>query len=306
MGGSMSDEIERVNSEFAIMDHIQFDSGPGGLVIANVNNQHAAATIALQGGHVITFQPHGQEPVLFVSQRSRYEGGKAIRGGIPICWPWFGPHPTDDSQPAHGFVRFLPWTVLETHGPRDGISQLRLGLTDSPTTRRYWPHGFRLELIVTVGSALHVDLQIHNTDHDSWSCTGALHSYFPVGDVTHIAIEGLDGTDYIDKVDGGARKTQHGAIMIRGETDRVFLDTTTICTITDPGLSRRIVVEKRGSRSTVVWNPWIDKARLMADFGDDEYRRMVCVETANAIEDVIQVAPGATHTLGTTIDLEAL
>jgi glucose-6-phosphate 1-epimerase len=302
----MSDEIERLNREFAIKDHIQFDSGPGGLVIANVRNQHAAATIALQGGHVITFGPHGHKPVLFVSQRSRYESGKAIRGGIPICWPWFGPHPADDSQPAHGFVRILPWRVLGTDVTHTGATQLRLGLTDSDATRKYWPYAFRLELIVTVESALHVDLQIHNADHDSWSCTGALHSYFAVGDVTHIAIEGLDGTQYIDKVDGGARKTQHGAVMIRGETDRVFLDTTATCAIEDRSLRRRIVIEKRGSRSTVVWNPWIDKARLMADFAEDEYRRMICVETANALEDVIQLAPGATHTLSMTLRAEAI
>lgn len=302
----MHDDIERLNRHFGIDEHVRFEAGPGGLVIANVRNQHAAATIALQGGHVITFQPHGQEPVLFVSHRSRYAPGTAIRGGIPICWPWFGPHPSDDSQPAHGFARVLPWSVIGTAMTDNGATQLRLGLTDSDATRRSWPHAFRLHMTVMVESSLHVDLQMENADHDAWSCTGALHTYLAVGDVTRSAIHGLDGTRYIDKVDGGARKTQRGAITIDREIDRVFLDTTATCAIDDPDVRRRIVIEKRGSHSTVVWNPWSEKARRMADFRADEYRRMICVETANAIEDVIRLAPGATHTIGTTINVEAL
>ncbi|WP_026370490.1 D-hexose-6-phosphate mutarotase [Kallotenue papyrolyticum] len=301
----MHAEIEQLNQRYAIADHLRFLAGPGGLALAQVRNRHATAHITLQGGQVLSFQPHGQAPVLFVSRHSRYQPGTPIRGGIPICWPWFGPHPNAADLPAHGFVRLRAWQVSDTAATPDDATQLRLELTDSPDTRRCWPHAFRLGLLITIGPALHVDLRIENTDRQPWLCTGALHSYLRVGDVSRITITGLEAIAYIDKVAQGALRTQVGSIRITEETDRIYLDTPATCTVSDPLLQRRLVIEKRGSLATVVWNPWHDKAQRLPDLGDDEYQQMICVEAANVADHAMQLAPGATHTLGTTIRVAA-
>jgi len=301
-----TDSIQDLNARFAIADQVSFVAGPGGSPVVSVRNAHAAAAIALQGADVTGFQPHGQEPVLFLSRHAVYASGKAIRGGIPICWPWFGPHPTDPTKPDHGFARTRPWSVLATMAMPDGAARVRLGLTDDAETRALWPYAFALELVVTVGATLEVTLVARNTGHEPFVCGGALHSYFHVGDVTAITIQGLEGTAYVDKVAGDRPKVQQGPVTIAGETDRVYTGTTASCTIVDPTLGRRVTVAKEGSRSTVVWNPWRDKARRLADFGDDEYTEMVCVEVANAGADTVTVPPGGEHRLGTTISAVAL
>jgi glucose-6-phosphate 1-epimerase len=299
-----TDLIQDLNARFAIADQASFAAGPGGFPIVSVRNAHADAAIALQGADVTSFQPHGQEHVLFLSRHAVYAPGKAIRGGIPICWPWFGPHPTDPTKPDHGFARTRPWSVLDTTAMPDGATRVRLGLTDDAATRALWPHAFALELTVTVGATLEVTLVARNTGHEPFVCGGALHSYFRVGDATAITIQGLEETAYVDKVDGGRLKVQQGTVTIAGETDRVYTDTTAVCVIVDSTLGRRVTVAKEGSRSTVVWNPWCDKARRLADLGDDEYTEMVCVEVANAGDDTVTVAPGGEHRLGTTIGAE--
>jgi len=301
-----TDPIQDLNARFAIADQVSFAADPGGFPMVSMRNAHAAAAIALQGADVTGFQPHGQEPVLFLSRHAVYAPGKAIRGGIPICWPWFGPHPTDPTKPDHGFARTRPWSVLATMAMPDGAARVRLGLTDDAETRALWPYTFALELVVTVGTTLEVTLVARNTGHEPFDCGGALHSYFRVGDVTAITIQGLEGTAYVDKVDGGRSQVQQGPITIAGETDRVYTDTTASCTIVDPTLGRRVTVAKEGSRSTVVWNPWRDKAGRLADFGDDEYTGMACVEVANACADTVTVSPGGEHRLGTTIRVTAL
>ena len=292
---------DALNERFAVADHLAFCAGPGGLTVAEIANARAAARVALHGAHVLSYQPRGRRPVLWMSARSRFEAGAPIRGGIPICWPWFGPHPTDEDKPAHGFARTAEWAVLGAEGLGDGSSRIRLELSDSETTRELWPHAFALELAVTVGAELTVDLNVTNPGPGPMVSGGALHSYFHVARVAEVAIGGLDGCGYIDKLDPGDRKVQRGPITIAAETDRVYLDTVGECTIDDSRLNRRITVAKSGSRSTVVWNPWIAKSARMTDFGDDESPGMVCVETANAADDVVTVPPGGTHRLQATI-----
>jgi len=298
-------DLETLGRRFAVADHVTFAAGPGELgPVAQVANRHAAATIALHGAHVTGFRPRDHRPVLWVSGKSAFRPGKAIRGGIPVCWPWFADHPTDRTKPAHGFVRAAAWEVVATEVVEEGATRIRLGLVDDEATRALWPHRFELELAVTVGSSLDVALAIRNTGDAPFTSGGALHSYFTVGDVTQIAIHGLDGRAYVDKVDRLARKVQRGPVRIDAETDRVYLDTTADCVIDDPGLRRRITIAKAGSRSTVVWNPWRAKAASMADFGDEEYPGMVCVETANAGDDVVSVPAGGRHELRTTIRVD--
>jgi glucose-6-phosphate 1-epimerase len=298
-------DIQSLNESFAIAEHISFEGGPGGWAMAEIHNAHAVANVSLRGGQALAFQPHGQAPVLWATSHSSYQAGRPIRGGIPICWPWFGPHPTDPSMPAHGFVRTANWNVLSVAALTDGATQIRLRIRDSDLAERRWPYAFDLRCVVTVGAELRVELIIRNPGDVPYTCSGALHSYFNVSDVTAITIHGLDGCDYLDQADGHQRKTQQGPVTIGAETDRLYLDTVATCVIEDPGLGRRIRVAKSGSHTTVVWNPWVEKAQRLADFGAEEYHGMVCVETANAEPDRVTVAPGGEHRLVSVIGVEA-
>ena len=294
-------DLAELNDRFAIADHVSFRAGPGETPVAEIDNRDASAAVALLGGHVLAFQPKGCEPVLWRSRCSRYEVGQPIRGGIPVCWPWFGVHPTDPQMPTHGFVRTAMWDVRATSvAPGEG-TQIRLGITDSEATRALWPHAFELEIAVTVGPELRVELAVRNTGRDAFTCAGALHSYFRVSHAADIAIQGLDGCTYVDTVGPRQRKVQAGPVTIAAETDRIYVDTAGECTIDDPGLSRRIRIGKSGSRTTVVWNPWVEKSKRMEDFGDDEYPGMVCVETANAEDHVVTLRPDREHRLAAVI-----
>jgi len=296
--------LDALNRQFAISDHVSFRAGPGGLAVADVANEHGTAAVALSGGHVLSFQPSGHEPVLWLSRQSRFEVGTSIRGGIPVCWPWFAAHPDDPKKPFHGFARTSLWSIMDTRPVEGGATQVRLGLRDSDASRDLWPHSFELENVVTVGPELRVELVARNTGDAPWTCTAALHSYFRVSDVTQVTIHGLEGRYYVEGTP--ERQLQSGPVTIDREVDRVYLDTTETCTIQDPGMGRRIHVAKAGSRSTVVWNPWIDKAGRLEDFPDDEYPHMVCVETANTRHDAVTVHPGAEHRLCARISVERL
>ncbi len=299
-------ELLLLNQKYGLGNQLIFKEGPGGLVVAEMRNPHGEATVALHGGHILSFRPRDQEPVLWISSQARFETGRAIRGGIPVCWPWFADHPSDKAKPAHGFVRTAVWSVSESETLADESTRLKLSITDSDDTIKLWPHRFRLAIDITVSDILRTKLTATNTDNERFVCGGALHSYFSISSPSYIMIKGLAGCHYLDKVDQFRRKVQEGDVSIENETDRIYLDTTSDCIIEDRGMQRSISVAKKGSLTTVVWNPWIDKAGAMKDFGDDEYKRMVCVETANAATDVVSLSPGQTHTLESIIRLESL
>jgi glucose-6-phosphate 1-epimerase len=284
---------------------VALDSGDGALSRLNVNNTLARAQIYLHGAHVTAWQPARHDPVLWMSRASQWEAGKPIRGGVPICFPWFGPHATDRSAPAHGFARLLDWTLIEAHEDASGATHLAFQLMPPPPPAA-WPHAFEAIYRVTVGSSLELALEVGNRGDVAFSFEEALHTYFTVQDVRTIEVRGLEGGDYLDKVGGTTRRSQGPApIRFTGETDRVYLNTAAACTVHDPGMGRRIVVRKSGSDATVVWNPWIDKARAMPDYGDDEWPAMVCVETANVNVHGVTLAPGGRHTLTATIEVAA-
>lgn len=272
-----------------------------GFTYIDVNNRHATACFCTHGAHALSYVPHGQKPVLWLSDHAAFRAGKAIRGGIPICWPWFGSHPSDDSLPSHGFARTSEWELVAVSGSEE-VTELTFELTDSEVSREIWDWQFRLRLCATIGSVLTVALTTENNDQKPMPLTQALHSYFTVSDIVNLAVSGLENTDYLDQVGETQRKTQVGSITFEGEVDRDYLDTQSECVIHDSGFKRQIHIAKEGSNSTVVWNPWIDKAARMADFGDDEYRTMVCVETTNATEfDTVLLQSGAVHTLSATL-----
>lgn len=300
--------VADLNQRFAIANHIQFMEGEGGLAVAQIANAHATARIALQGAHLMTWQPRGQkEPVIWLSKYAKFAPAKSIRGGIPICWPWFGPHASDSKLPGHGFARTVMWDVLETRDLQDGATNVRFGLVETDVTREQWPHPCSAELELSVGKTLHAELVTRNIGNQAFTLGEALHTYFHVSDIGQMSIHGLEECDYIDKAGGASeRRTQQGSIAIDSEVDRVYLDTVADCIIEDRGLNRSIRISKQGSRSTVVWNPWIEKADKMGDFGPDGYRGMVCVESANALDNVVTVEPGASHRLAVLYSVEAL
>ena len=298
--------LNLLNQKHAIENHVQLREIADGMIIAEVANQHALANIALQGAHVATFQPRGEEPVIWLSPLAKFAPGKSIRGGVPICWPWFGPHQTDSKLPGHGFARTVPWELLDTKALEDGSTFLRFGLIENDTTRAQWPHPSTAQLEVTVGKALRVELVTANTGSAPFELSEALHTYLQISDVGNMTIRGLEGCEYVDKVGATTRRTQQDGIVIESEVDRVYVNTEADCVIEDKGLKRAIRIRKEGSRSTVVWNPWQEKAEKMGDFGEKLHRDMVCVESANALENVVTVAPGETHRLVAVYSVEKL
>lgn len=300
-------DLARLNSQFAIAEQLKFIEGPGGLVFAEIDNALGTAYLCLQGAHVTTFRPKDQdEPVIWLSEHAKFAAGKSIRGGVPVCWPWFGPHASESAFPGHGFARTVMWQVTGTAALEGGETRIVLALAPTDQTRAQWPHASRVELAVTVGASLGLTLSTTNLGDSPIEIGEALHTYFHIGDIGAIRVLGLEGCAYVDKVDGGARKTQAGAVAFDGEVDRVYLDTEATCVIEDSRLKRRIVVGKSGSRSTVLWTPWRDKADKMGDFGEDGWRRMVCVESANALDNVVTLAAGQRHDMSVAYRAEAM
>lgn len=302
----MAASLSELNSRFALPGFLAFEEGPGGLTVAKVSSPQGEAMISLSGGHVMTWNPAGEKPVLWLSAYAKFAPNKSIRGGMPVCWPWFGPHATESGFPGHGFARTVPWNVIASEATEAGVVKLTLELEQSDATRVQWPHASSVQSVISVGRELGFELSTRNLGSEAFVLGEALHTYFAVSDIRQTPIGGLEGCTYLDKVDGGARKVQEGAIATDGEVERVYLNTESDCTIDDAGMKRRIRIRKTGSRTTVVWNPWIAKAEKMGDFGPDGHLGMVCVESGNAAENVVSVPPGGVHVMSCVYSVEAL
>lgn len=300
----MNTQISDLNDEFGIEGAVEFAEGPNGLAIANITSNSGKASIALNGGTVLSFAPNGEEDVLWVSSESAFEEGKAIRGGIPVCWPWFGSHPTDASKPSHGFARYSAWRVAYTDALDDGTVAIRLEMAVSDEMNTLFPYPFSLYLDVCVGKTLMVNLITRNTGTETFQITDALHSYFSIGDISQVTVSGLESTQYLDKLEKFRQKGQDGLISFNKEVDRVYIDTKSDCIIDDAAKKRKIRISKTGSSSTVVWNPWIETAAAMGNLGDNEYLEFLCVETTNAGTDIIEIKPGDRHVLSAVTGLE--
>ncbi|CAA7612624.1 Aldose 1-epimerase [Magnetospirillum sp. LM-5] len=295
--------IADLTRRFAIDGSLSFRAGPGDLIMIDVTADGGRATISLYAGQVLSFVPDGKTDLLFLSEQAYYAKGKAIKGGMPVCWPWFGPDPDGLGRPGHGFARTRPWDVMETRKLADGRVMVVLGLACDAETRAIWPHSFVLAQEIVVGDGLEVALVTRNSGQTTFTLSQALHTYFRVGDIERTRIRGLDGCAYIDKMEGGAVKSQSGPVVISSETDRIYTGVPAALSIEDDGQDRRILVESKGSASAVVWNPWQDTAKAMADLADEDYRHMICVETTNAGPDLVAVPPGAVHRLEARIRL---
>jgi glucose-6-phosphate 1-epimerase len=294
-----------LEERFGIEHRLRFDEAPGGIVRAIVSTPAADAEVYLQGAHVAKWTPRNHPPVLFLSERSDFAPGKAIRGGVPIIFPWFGPRGGGLPGPSHGFARTSEWTLEEAAAAESGALRLLFTLKPNAVSRRFGYDRFHLRYRVSVGTQLELELEVTHDGEGPLQFEEALHSYFAVGAVEQVAISGLGGTEYYDKVDGGRRKRQQGEpLRFAKETDQVHVNTEAVCVIDNPLWHRRIVVEKSGSRSTIVWNPWEEKTRGLKDMQPDGWRGMVCVESGNAADDTITLASGGGHTMRTVIRLE--
>jgi glucose-6-phosphate 1-epimerase len=297
-------DLTQLNQKFAIENRVKFMSGKGGWNYVHLENNGSTAFISLYGAHVLHYTPKGEKDVLWNSETSFFEQGKPIRGGIPVCWPWFGPHISDTSKPMHGFARLSVWEVIKTSVTGSGETELVLSLSDNPGTHELWPHSFEAHLIVNLGKKLSVALKIRNTGAAPFTFAEALHTYFNVGDASQITISGLEGCTYLDGTNQNNQVHQTEKLIgIKKEENRRYLDTTATCIIHDPVFDRNIQVEKQNSNTTVVWNPWTATARLMPDFDDEGYKTMVCVEAANAFSNVVTLQPGEKYEMGTAIKI---
>ena len=285
--------IEQLNSDYGIADKAKFVEGKGGFPVIEIKNEYAEAVVSLYAGQILSYQPVNQtQDMMFLSDNAYYQTGKAMKGGAPVCWPWFGPDPEDKGRSSHGFVRNRLWSMRSLVSTQDGATKVTMGLVDTPETRTIWDYSFDLAIAITVGSSLTIELITQNTGEQDFSITQALHSYFTVGDITKVQVLGLADKSYIDKVDGGKQKTQTGAVSFTQECDRIYLDVPSQLTIDDASLNRQIKITATNSHTAIVWNPWSEISANMADLADLDYQNFVCVETANAANEIVEVAAG--------------
>lgn len=275
---------------------VEFAETANGLVRARVSLDGMTGELFLQGAQVTQWQPPGQGPVIFTSPLTAYAPGKAIRGGVPVIFPWFGPHPTDPKQPQHGFTRTADWRLDAVESSGSAVT-FTLSLT---------PDDFAVTYRARFGKELDLELTVHNRSARDLEFEEALHTYFTVSDVEKVTVSGLEGSSFIDKTAGMQRRPPADKpLSLTKETDSVYLDVPGALAIDDPGLHRRIAIAKTGAASTIVWNPWAEKAAAMADLGAANWRSMICVETGNAADNRVRLAAGSEHRLTTRIAVDA-
>jgi glucose-6-phosphate 1-epimerase len=298
-------DLESLTEAFAIPGVLAFDLHEG-LIRAQVTTPACTATLYLHGAHLTHWQPAGQRPVLFLSGHSDFAPGKAIRGGIPICFPWFGPRTlpitgNTTEGPSHGFARTQTWELAFAALAGDEL-HLTVTLGPSEQTRALGFEGFRAVYELTLGAELTLKLTVANTGDAPLVFEEALHTYLAVSDATAVTIHGLESAPYLDKTDGMKPKVMPAEpFRFTGVTDRTLNGTSATCVLEDPGYARTIAIAKSGSNTTVVWNPFAEVAAKLADLTPGSWQRFCCIETANAGTDAITLAPTQTHTLQATI-----
>ncbi|CAA6809875.1 MAG: Aldose 1-epimerase family protein YeaD [uncultured Sulfurovum sp.] len=265
-----------------------------GFQYLEIKNSHAHAKIALQGAHLFHYQAKEKKPLLWLSDLAHFEEGKAIRGGIPICFPWFGKNREDKTLAQHGFARNQQWKLMLTQELADGSTHLQLLLTPNKETRKVWDYNFLLIFNVTIGAELTLSLTTINCDTQAFEITQALHTYFNVSNIQNIAIKGLEQSVYYDTLERQLGK-QHGVVSIKEEVDRVYFDAPSKIILEES--ERAITLNSEGSNSLVIWNPWHEKTKQMSDMPDKSYQTMVCLETANVLKDFVLLRPNESHTL---------
>jgi glucose-6-phosphate 1-epimerase len=296
-------DLTQLNEHFGLPGVLSFHAAASGLTYASITTLHAAATVYLQGAHVTAWQPKGQQPAIFTSRKSDFAPGNAIRGGVPIAFPWFAGRHDGKTGPSHGFARIQDWTLAFAALAGD---DLHMTFTLGPTeiSRNLGYDNFRLAYQLTIGRTLTMQLAVANDAATPLVFEEALHTYYAVSDIHEVNVSGLDGVTYLDKNDNLQEKQQQGAITITGPTDRVYLNTAGTCVLRDAGNKRQITVAKTGSNTTVVWNPWESGAQKLPDLDPTEWHEFIAVETVNAAVNAVTLAPGATHVMQAHVSVE--
>ena len=291
---SQPQTLEELSVDFAIADRLRFDLHPSGLIVGHATCQQGQGSFFLHGAHITHFQPaRASRPLLFMSKDSLFANDKAIRGGIPICFPWFGPS-ANPGEPAHGWARLANWQVARSDATDDSVTVVME--TSHPP--------FDLRYLIRFGDNLTTELIATNRSDREVTCEVALHTYFAIGDIDAVSVQGaLEGLPFLDQLTGQMHPAAHQAIRFTEETDRIYQGAARTILLIDDGWKRTIEISPEGSDSTVVWNPWIAKSQRMADFGDEEYRSMVCIETANVKDRHVVLGPNDASTTRVTLSL---
>lgn len=300
-----STSLEALQARFGLPGLAQITTGNGGLPCVRITGPAASGEIYLHGAHITAWRPAGGEDVIFVSRHTHWADGEAIRGGVPICTPWFRSKDDEPKAPKHGPVRIKAWNLEAVEAVDDSV-RVTLSTTNDAQGKQWWPYDFTMRLRATFGATLHIELDYTNQAAEPVAIAEALHCYLRLGDVRQATIDGLDGTRYRDNLDDNREKRHQGVFHFTKETDNAFLDTTRELIVTDPVLKRRIRVRKLNSHSTVVWNPSVEGARRLPDLGDDEWPHFACVEASNVMDCALSVGTDETHTIGTDIAVENL
>lgn len=281
-----------------------------------VRHGQAELLVAQQGAHILSYQLAGQPPLIWLNDEAVFKTGTNIRAGVPVCWPWFGNlarnpqsvqamRTSTEPATAHGFVRAMDWELAGIEAEGDSV-KVEFVLPYPEGGFAGWPHQVDLKLSIRLDEQLHISLISHNQGTDTVTLSQALHTYFAVSDVRNVHVEGVDGLSYIETLEDWKTKPQMGDLRFTGETDRIYLNTPAKLGIVDPAWERRIELTSSGSRSAVIWNPWVDRAAAFSDMADDGWQRMLCIETANVMDDVVTLKPGASHTLGVSLGSKPL
>jgi len=298
-------QTEALNQRFGIANVLEVVSGNSGLPKIRVTASSASAEIYLHGAQLTSWQPANSEEVLFLSEHSSWQEGRAIRGGIPICFPWFRSRADAPSAPAHGLVRTQEWRLESVRSDGESVV-VSCSTENDESTHRWWSHGFRLEHILSIGRSLRLQLVVTNTGQTPFRFEEALHTYFRVSQAENVAIRGLDQITYLDNVDGNRKKTQSGDLILTTKTDNAYINVYSAAELIDPTGHRTLRTEKNNSATTVVWNPWSEGAASLGDLGADEWRRFVCVEASNILGSALSLAPGHEHIMQATISVVPL
>ena len=267
--------------------------------------------ISQQGAQILSYQQDDQPPLIWLSEQAAYKRGQGVRGGVPVCWPWFGNlqrnpqavqamHRQPDAAPAHGLVRSLDWQLQGIDQHDDGV-QLEFSYNSTTHPLNDWTHAAELRLSIRLDERLHIQLSSRNLGDTPLAISQALHSYFAVSDIRHVAVEGLHGCRYIETLEDWQQRQQDGLLTFSGETDRIYLDTPAQLSILDHAWQRRIQLHSVGSNSAVLWNPWIDKAQRLSQFASDAWQGMLCIEHANVMDDIRVLNAGQQHQLNLSL-----
>jgi len=270
--------------------------------VVRVATEKCLGAIHLHGAQVTSWKPAGTPEVIFLSSKASFAEGKAIRGGIPICFPWFRAKTDDATAPQHGFARTTRWSLDSIQNASEGVVVI-MSMTHDAATRALWPHDFRAKFSATFGSKLVLEFTVTNTGAAPFRFEEALHTYHAVGDIRSARIRGLDGAAYLDNTDDNREKKQTGELAIARATDSAYLGSQQPIVLLDPLLNRKVHIAKQNSNSTIIWNPWEDAANKMADMGAGEWQKFLCAEAANIRRDAIALHPGDKHTLTATISV---